>query len=413
MNQHQLTRRLSSVNCSSRRSQLSRRNTSRRQHSMSSRTKLVPSTVVEQPTLITISKYSDRNKTIRVQEKRRPSSLAITFLVYMVRLLILSVGLGAIAGTALTIIDPNTLHSEESKPSESNPASESQTKKQPQTISPPLSLSQELVTLKKKLAALASKYPKLKPGAFFVDLDNGSYINLGGEMIFASASTIKIPILIAFFQDVDAGKIHLDELLTMKKELIAGGSGDMQSQQPGKKFTALETATKMIITSDNTATNMLIARLGGKEALNQRFREWGLTATFISHILPDLEGTNTTTPKDLANLLAMVNQGELVSLKSRDRLLGIMEQTKTRTLLPQGIEKEAIIAHKTGDIGTVLGDAGIVDMPNGKRYIAAVMIKRPHNDYTARTLIQEISRTVYQHFKWYQARPSAKKVEGL
>jgi beta-lactamase class A len=86
-----------------------------------------------------------------------------------------------------------------------------------------------------------------------------------------------------------------------------------------------------------------------------------------------------------------------------------MQQTHTRTLLPQGIEKGADIAHKTGDIGTVLGDAGMVDMPSGKRYLGAVMVKRPHNDITARTLIQEMSRTVYQHFKWYQVKPSPPK----
>jgi beta-lactamase class A len=50
--------------------------------------------------------------------------------------------------------------------------------------------------------------------------------------------------------------------------------------------------------------------------------------------------------------------------------------------------------------------AGIIDMPNGKRYIGSVFVKRPHNDYSARTLIQEISRTVYQHFKWYTVSPT-------
>ncbi|RMF25800.1 MAG: serine hydrolase, partial [Cyanobacteria bacterium J083] len=64
------------------------------------------------------------------------------------------------------------------------------------------------------------------------------------------------------------------------------------------------------------------------------------------------------------------------------------------------------IAHKTGDIGKVLGDAGIIDMPNGKRYIGAVLVERPHNDPQAKRLIQEISKTAYQHFKWYQPRQS-------
>ncbi len=260
----------------------------------------------------------------------------------------------------------------------------------------------ENTALKQKLATLASKAKtqKILPQAYLLDMDNGQFVNLQGDVPIAAASTIKIPVAIAFFQDVDAGKIKLNEPLPMTKEVIASGSGDMQYQQ-GKKanFTALETVTKMIVISDNTATNMIIKRLGGKAALNQRFQQWGLTTTVINNILPDLEGTNKTSPQDLVTSLAKVNQGELLSLKSRDRLLNIMQQTKTRTLLPQGLESDAVIAHKTGDIGKVLGDAGIIDMPNGKRYIFAVMAQRPHNDPKARELIQNFSRTSYQHLK--------------
>jgi beta-lactamase class A len=344
-------------------------------------------------------------KKSRLRERRRSASPFATLLLYIIRLSILGVGIGAIAGTVLTVIKPNFSSVVNSpKPQATTPkiavAASSQASKTD------LPLTQELPALKTKIDALAAKYPKLEPGAFFVDLDNGAYVSVKGDAVFSAASTIKIPVLIAFFQDVDAGKIRLDEMLTMKKELIGGGSGDMQYQQPGKKFTALETATKMSVISDNTATNMLIERLGGKEVLNQRFREWGLGSTVINNWLPDLEGANTTTPKDLANLLAKVDRGELVSTRSRDRVMKIMQDTRTRTLLPQGLEKDATIAHKTGDIGKVLGDAGIIDMPNGKRYIGSVLVKRPHNDYSARTLVQEISRTVYQHFKWYLVRPN-------
>jgi beta-lactamase class A len=63
------------------------------------------------------------------------------------------------------------------------------------------------------------------------------------------------------------------------------------------------------------------------------------------------------------------------------------------------LDKDAVISHKTGDIGSSLGDAGLIDMPNGKRYVAAVMVKRPHNDPQARELIQKISREIYQYLK--------------
>ncbi|MFM8004484.1 MAG: serine hydrolase, partial [Dolichospermum sp.] len=97
----------------------------------------------------------------------------------------------------------------------------------------------------------------LTPGVFLLDLDNGAYVDINGNRSFSAASTIKIPILMAFFQDVDAGKIRLDEMLTLEKEMIVGGSGNIQYQAPGSKYTAVDLATKMITISDNTATNML------------------------------------------------------------------------------------------------------------------------------------------------------------
>jgi beta-lactamase class A len=339
----------------------------------------------------------------KVKKQRKPSPL-VSFLLQVLRFSILGVGLGAIAGTVLTVVDPSKLPLHP-KPTTTNTSTPTPVIPKPTT----LAFNENLTTLHQKFQALAVKYPKLQAGALFIDLDNGAYANFQGDNIFAAASTIKIPILVAFFEDVDAGKIRLDETLVASKDVIASGSGDMQYLGVNKTYTALETAAKMNVISDNTATNMLIKRMGGKEALNQRFQAWGLTSTVINNALPDLEGTNTTSPKDLVTILGKVNQGELLSLRSRDRLLNIMQETRTRTLLPQGIEKSADIAHKTGDIGSMLADAGIVDMPNGKRYLGAVMVKRPHNDSNARTLIQQISRTAYQHFKWYQVKPAPAK----
>jgi beta-lactamase class A len=327
---------------------------------------------------------------------RRPSPLVI-LLLQGLRFSILGVGLAAIAGTILTLIDPKTVVS--SKPQPTPTVTPATVKKQPSVV-----LKQEITALKQKIQALAVKNPKLVAGAFFVDLDNGNYVNVEGDRPFAAASTIKVPVLVAFFEAVDAGKIRLDETFIASKDVLASGSGSMQYKGVNKPYSALETATQMIVVSDNTATNMLIKRLGGKEFLNARFHSWGMKNTVIKNPLPDLEGTNTTSPEDLALLLGRVNNGELISLKSRDRMLGIMQETETRTLLPQGLEKEAIIAHKTGDIGSVLGDAGIVDMPSGKRYLGAVLVQRPHNDATAKPLIQQISKTVYQHLKWYEKR---------
>ncbi len=328
------------------------------------------------------------------QRKQRKGSLIL----YALRLLILGVGISAIAGTLLSVLDPTTRIISEDVQTATVQATQQEQASDAVVPGSALKLSQEIMPLKTVVQQLAAKNPKLLPGVFFVDLDTGAYLDLNGDSTFAAASMIKVPILVAFFQDVDAGKIRLDEKLTLKKELIGGGSGDMQYKSPGTQFTALETATKMITISDNTATNLLIERLGGAAALNQRFQNWGLTVTEIRNLLPDLSGTNTTSPKDLGHLMALVNQGDLVSLKSRDRLLDIMRRTVTATLLPRGLGEGATIAHKTGDIGSLVGDVGLVDMPSGKRYIAVAMVKRPHNDGQAKELIRQISKAAYQQF---------------
>ena len=314
------------------------------------------------------------------------------------RLLIWGVGLAAIGGTLLSIRDPGRQNVAEV--SVNGGAIGSRTAKNSGFFNAltVLQLGQEVTQLKQEIESLTASYSEMTPGVFFLDLDNGAYLDMNGSNTFSAASTIKVPILIALFQEVDAGKISLDEPLTMQDRYIAGGSGDMQYEAVGTEYTVLEVARKMITISDNTATNMLIARLGGELVLNQRFQSWGLNSTRIQNFLPDIEGTNTTSPKDLVSLMAMIEKGGLLSLRSRDRVLDIMQATENDTLLPQGLGYGATIAHKTGNIGSVLADTGIVDMPNGKRYLASVMVKRPHDDLAAEEFIRQISQAAYKSF---------------
>lgn len=319
---------------------------------------------------------------------------------FLSRLTILTVGISTILGSAISITNSFNTNLTVKEPTSSITQTITETKlSQLKNRFSLISVGQKIVPLQKQLQTLTDKYPQLKAGILIADIESKDYVNLAGTDTFAAASTIKIPILVAFFQDVEAGKINLNQPLTITKESIAEGSGYMQYQPIGTKFSALKIASSMITVSDNTATNILIEHLGGKKALNQRFADWGLTTTQISDRLPDKQGTNTTSPEDLSNLLLKIDRGELVSLTSRDRILAIMKQTERNTLLPQGLGNGATIAHKTGTLLSILGDTGIIYTPNGKRYIASVLVKRPDNDPQAESLIQEISRTAYQHFK--------------
>ncbi|HEY9642296.1 MAG TPA: serine hydrolase [Coleofasciculaceae cyanobacterium] len=258
-------------------------------------------------------------------------------------------------------------------------------------------LGEDMTPLRSQVQDLIDRYSFLHTGMFFIDLQTGNYLDLNGEETFSAASTIKLPILIAFFQDLDAGKISLNETLVMRDDLIASGSGTMQDEPVGTPFSVQETVDKMITISDNTATNMIIDRLGGIDRLNQRFQSWGLQNTVIRNWLGDFSGTNTTSAKDLVRLLALVNQNQLISASSRSQALDLLHRTTTRTLLPAGLGAGATIADKTGDIGFLIGDAGIIEMPSGRQYLAGIFVKRPYDDVRGRDFIRQVSQQVYQY----------------
>ena len=359
----------------------------------------------------------DREVRLSKRKRQLQTNFIPTPVAFLCRLTIIAVGISTIVGTVVTVatsinnevaiknstpttqIVPQTRSRQSQAVARSRFTRRASRSPELENLFSLVAIGQEIIPLKKQLQTLTQKYPQLEAGILIADIEDKSYVNLGGTDTFSSASTIKLPILVAFFQDVDAGKIELDELLTITEENISGGSGYLQYQPVGKKITALKAVTDMIAVSDNTATNMAIERLGGATALNQRFVDWGLNATKIRNPLPDLEGTNTTSPEDLSNLLLKIDRGQLVSSRSQKRILQIMQQTQRNHLLPQGLGQGATIAHKTGDLLSVLGDTGTIDLPNGKSYIASVLVKRPDNDPQAESLIREISRTTYEYFR--------------
>ena len=340
------------------------------------------------------SPLAPRDKLVkRVRKKRRVSPI-----IYAARLVILGLGIGVISGTILSVLNALGRSSAAADQTVNLSLEQQQNSTSSNALVSSLQLTQESSDLKTAILGLAKDLPKLKPGVFLVDLDTGNYVDIQGQEAVPAASTIKLPILVSFFQAVDEGRIRLDEVLTMEEKHVAKGSGELQDKPVGSKFTALETADLMITNSDNTATNMLIDRLGGIESLNQQFASWQLKQTQMQNILPDLEGTNKTSARDLVNLMADINRGKLVSLKSRDFMLRIMQQTRNRSLLPRGLGEGAFIAHKTGNIDSVSGDVGLIDMPNGKRYLVGVLVQREADDPQANELIRKISSTIYQYF---------------
>jgi beta-lactamase class A len=272
----------------------------------------------------------------------------------------------------------------------------------------------ELSGLSQKWAQLAAKHKDLQASGYLLVLDDGRFAQLQAEKPLPAASSIKTPILLAALEDLDTGKLRWNDPLLLTKEVIGGGAGWMASKPLGTRFPFWEAATEMIRVSDNSATNLLIKRLGGKTVLNGRFQALGLTGTVINNWLPDLDGTNTTSAHDLARSIALVDTGEKLSPRARDLFREVMGTSRTNTLLPLGLlmglggdsadPDSDLLAHgvtvlnKTGDIGIAYADGGLIELPNGQRAVAAFLVKGPFNDQRSTDLIRamaaEVARTL-------------------
>tara|TARA_B100000579_G_scaffold120678_1_gene97125 strand:+ start:1318 stop:2379 length:1062 start_codon:yes stop_codon:yes gene_type:complete len=264
-----------------------------------------------------------------------------------------------------------------------------------------------LETLKNKWENLINKNPDLDASAFFFSLDHQVYAEIKSNKKLSAASSIKVPILIVLLAMLDKKEIFWDEKLMLTEDTIGSGSGWMAYQQIGEKFPIFEIATEMIRVSDNTATNLLIKRIGGINIVNQKFKEIGLKNTQLNNLLPDLNGTNLTTTKDLSIAMALVDNGYFLNVSSRDIFRDIMKTSKTNTLIPSGILrglgtetkdtdyylslKGYLVHNKTGDIGISYSDTALIHTPHNSRFFASFIVKGPFNDQRLPELIRNLS----------------------
>lgn len=266
------------------------------------------------------------------------------------------------------------------------------------TLMAQMELNTQMPRLQKSLENLSALYPNLQPGIFVYDFQTKNYVSIAGDKQMATASIIKVPILVQMFRRIEDGQISLYDEFQMTPYYRTGGSGHLQFKADKTRFDMDFLAKMMIRESDNSATNMILSAIGGADEFNSAMRRWGLKSTYIKNWLPDLYGENTTTPRDMATILYNADNPEFLNLESRSKIIEIMSKVKNRSLLKQGIPDSAQLVHKTGDIGEMLGDTGIVTMPDGRRYIVVVMVKRRWNDYSARTFVNQASSVIYNSF---------------
>ena len=331
----------------------------------------------------------------------------------LLRLIVMGVGLGVITGTGLRLLAPHLADGPIRLPGSKASAGLSTAAATPRGLKAgSFDARSELTALSQQWQQLAAAQKDLQATGFLLVLDDGRFAQLNADQPMPAASSIKTPILLVALDALDKDKLRWNQPLQLTKELVGGGAGWMGSKPIGTRFPLYEAATEMIRVSDNSATNLLIKRLGGIELVNQRFQELGLPATVLRNWLPDLKGTNSTSARDLARTIALVDTGEKLSPRARDLYREILSTSNTNTLIPMGLLKglgkgqtntdpdddllaDGITAYnKTGDIGIAYADAALIQLPNGQRAVAAFLVKGPFNDPRSAELIRAMAATV-------------------
>ncbi|MDR1327051.1 MAG: class A beta-lactamase-related serine hydrolase [Heliobacteriaceae bacterium] len=258
----------------------------------------------------------------------------------------------------------------------------------------PLHEQNRLTGLENQLQNLAKQYPGIEPAVYVFDFENGNYAGINQDKSFSAASIIKLPVLIDLFRSIEAGRFTIYDQMQLTDVYRAEGSGSLQFKGDSV-YTIDDLARAMITESDNSSTNMLIAKLGSMTGVNHGIREWGLGKTYLQTWLPDLDGTNRTTAAELAAILYNIDNPDFLSVSSREKIFDYMGHVHNNRLIEAGLGAGAAFMHKTGDIGKMLGDAGIVFAPNGKRYIVVILANRPHNSPSGKEFIVKASEIIY------------------
>ena len=261
-----------------------------------------------------------------------------------------------------------------------------------------LSETYRLSDLENSLKNVAAMYPAVQPSVYVWEYGTERYADINASKVYSAASIIKVPVLIDLFRSIEKGQVSLSDKMTLTDYYRAEGSGGLQYKAENSVWSVDDLARVMITDSDNSATNMIMSKLGSMTDVNSQIRQWGLSNTYVQTWLPDMTGNNHTTSRDMATMLYNIDSNEnFLSSASRNKIFDYMGHVHNNRLIQAGLGPGAKFVHKTGDIGKMLGDAGIVTAPNGNKYIVVILANRPHNSAQGKDFIVKASEVIYNY----------------
>lgn len=244
-------------------------------------------------------------------------------------------------------------------------------------------------------------------GVAILDLNTGQKFLLHPDEVFPQASSIKIAVLAELYHQAQqsaqgmAGKAKLTDLYTMQPSDLVPDSDIMGGLTPGvTRITNRDLATMMIAVSDNSATNVLIDRVG-MDNVNTLMDSLGLTHTRLRRKMMDIKAAgegreNISTPREMMTLLEMLYRGKVLNKQMTDDFLTMLSTHKS-SFLPRDLPDGLRIANKPGELEAVRNDSGIVFAQN-RPYIICIMTTYLKNERAGEEAISRISRVTYQMF---------------
>jgi beta-lactamase class A len=253
--------------------------------------------------------------------------------------------------------------------------------------------SHKFQQLEQRLAATARENPGDYGFAAF-DYSTGKVVSFNGDKHYPMASTMKIAVAAAYLAEVDAGRRSLHDM--------AGGA------------TALNLMNRMMVRSDNHATDLLIGMLGGPKAVDHWLRSHGLNNIRVDRNIAQLlaarrdlwDVRDSSTPIAMLELLRLVDGDKALTPRSREMLVDMMRRCATGANRIRGLmPRDAIVENKTGTLNRYTSDVGFLTLPDGRRLVVAFFARGGDN---RPAVIASAARAIYDAFgvEWNAAENS-------
>ena len=252
------------------------------------------------------------------------------------------------------------------------------------------------------------------------NLETGQSYSLKATDPVRTASTIKLAIMTECFAEANDGTLDFNQPLKVTHEEKVSGSGILQDMSDNEEFPLRDVMTLMIVLSDNTATNLILNRIGGN-AVNAQMAKLGLEQTRVMRkILGDRNdlkpfpsgiteegakpenkkwGIGRSSPFEMVTLLEKIYKGELVSKAASAEMLGILKKQRDHDGLGRNM-KDVTVANKSGALDHLRSDVGIIYSPGGPVAMAVTVDEIPQSDWSpdnpGELLIARLSEVVSQ-----------------